>query len=63
MLKKNKTLNIRVTDEKYKELQKWADKLNIKLGPFCLFILMEKLETFKNYADTANFLKSLDNSK
>lgn len=46
---KDKLIQIRVTEEKYNELCKWANKFGIKLGPWCLFILMEKLNSLENY--------------
>lgn len=46
---KDKVIQIRVTEEKYNELSKWASKFGLKLGPWCLFILMEKLHALENF--------------
>lgn len=54
ILIKNKTLQIRVPENKFDELQGWAERFSIKLGPFCLFILMEKLDHLNSYEKVFN---------
>jgi hypothetical protein len=63
MLIKNKTVNIRITAEKYAELEKWAKKFNIKIGPLCLFIITERLTIYETFLNLDNHLKSLSKSK
>lgn len=48
-MEKNKILQIRITEEKYNRLHYWAERFKIKTGPFCLFILMEKLDHLDSY--------------
>lgn len=57
---KDKLIQIRVTEDKYNELSKWANKFGIKLGPWCLFILMEKLNSLENYG---LLMQMADNNK
>lgn len=57
---KDKVIQIRVTDEKHRELTKWANRFGIKLGPWCLFILMEKLHSLENYG---LLMQMADNNK
>lgn len=40
---KTEIINFRVSSYSYELIKKWAQKYGVKLSPFCLFIIMDKI--------------------